>query len=60
MQVFGSLLKYLKLSIETCNTADVPVDTVKEEEVFQDAIVQSVGTFSGFYFACFLLILMLS
>lgn len=46
LEVFGALLKYLKISISTCNTATISVEAIKEEEVFQDAIVQAVGHFA--------------
>ena len=44
--MFGSLLKYLKMSVDTCNIKNVDVEIIKEEDEFQDTIVQSVGHFS--------------
>ena len=46
LELFGSLLKYLKLSVDTCNVENVTVETISEEKEFQDTVVQSVGQFS--------------
>lgn len=47
LEVFNTLLRYLKMSIEVCHKPDTPSTEAEEETVFQEAVVQSVGKFSN-------------